>query len=126
MRSKLALLICILLTFTFLGCSKSKAPEKPSDKNEITSLKVRNIRAESKEIKDETEFKRILALVDSVKILTSDVEVPDGIGYGVDVAYADGKKASLSFSGSTMIRNGTCYKIDKDISSELRDVYERN
>jgi 5-bromo-4-chloroindolyl phosphate hydrolysis protein len=132
MKYKISILICILLVFAFAGCiktnlkSNNKADNKIVDESGITFLKIRNIKAQSKEIKDKSEITKILAVINSVKIVKSNVETPYGIGYGVDITYSNNKKETLSFLESTMLRNGTGYEIDKNIVDELRNIYDKN
>jgi hypothetical protein len=119
-----------------MGCNNQNQSQKKNqpgliDKNNIISFKVHNIITEEKEIKNQSERDKIIDLINSVKITSSDVEQRDGVGFGVIITYSNGDKFSASYLATTMVysTNGNkaiCCDIDKNIVDYLRSYYDRN
>ncbi|MBU3179246.1 hypothetical protein KPL47_23415 [Clostridium estertheticum] len=100
------------------------------DKNNITSFKVRNMKGEEKEIKNQSDRDNLIDLINSLKISKSGVELRDGIGFGVIIIYSNGEKFLASFLASSMvysIDDKSIYcDIDKNIVDDLRNCYDKN
>lgn len=143
-RGGLILLICSIFLFTLLlGCNSQKQSQNESrqhsefgsvDKNEITSFKIHNIKAEEKEIKNKSDRDKVIDLVNNVKIIKSGIEPVDGIGYGVKITYSNGEQFIASFTSvnkegkmiySTGDKEIWC-NIDKNIVDDLRSYYDKN
>lgn len=134
-KNILLFILIVTLSTVYYGCaSKSKNQTQSKsvfiDKNNISSFKMHNIRGEEKEIKDNSDRNKIIDLINSVKITKSNVELHDGIGYGVIITYANGKEFSASYLSSTMVYTidgkSTWCDIDKNIVDELRNYYNKN
>lgn len=132
-KNVLLFILIFTLSTIYYGCnSQSQTQSKTDfiDKNNISSFKIHNIRAEEKEIKDKSDRDKIIDLTNSVKITKSNVEPRDGVGYGVIITYANGEKLSASYLSSIMIYTidgkSTWYDIDKNIVDELRNYYDKN
>lgn len=140
-RRSILFLICLVSLFTLLlGCNNQEQSQHQNkqhnkfgfiDKNDIISFKVNNIKLEQKEIKNKSDRDKIIDLLNSVHITTSDIESVTGIGYGVIITYSNGQKFSANFGGDTMVystanNNGTTCKVDKDISDDLKNFYDNN
>ncbi len=121
----------VILSALYQGCNKQS--QRNTDfvkKNNISSFKIHNIGLEEKEIKNKVDRDKIIDLINSVKIIKSDVEQRAGVGYGVTITYADGKRFSSSFLSSTMVysiddKTNWC-EIDKNIVDKLRNYYDKN
>ncbi|MBW9153236.1 hypothetical protein [Clostridium estertheticum] len=100
------------------------------DKNNITSFKVRNMKGEEKEIKNQSDRDNLIDLINSLKVTKSGVELRDGIGFGVIIIYSNGEKFSASFLASSMVYliddKSICCDIDKNIVDDLRNCYDKN
>ncbi|MBX4264938.1 hypothetical protein [Clostridium estertheticum] len=100
------------------------------DKNNITSFKVRNMKGEEKEIKNQSDRDNLIDLINGLKITKSGVELRDGIGFGVIIIYSNGEKFSASFMASSMVYSiddkSICCDIDKNIVDDLRNCYDKN
>jgi hypothetical protein len=130
------ILICLIsLSTLLLGCNNQKQNKQYNkfvfvNKNDITSFKVHNIRAEEKEIKNKSDRDNIIDLINSVKITKSGVEPRDGVGFGVIITYSNGEKFSASFLAATMTystdNNGIWCDIDKNVLDDLRNYYDKN
>ncbi|MCB2358124.1 hypothetical protein [Clostridium estertheticum] len=100
------------------------------DKNNITSFKVRNMKGEEKEIKNQLDRDNLIDLINRLKITKSGVEQRDGIGFGVIIIYSNGEKFSASFLASSMVylidEKSICCDIDKNIVDDLRNCYDKN
>ncbi len=127
MKYKLVVLTCILSIFIFAGCgnSNNKSYDKIVNENNITSLRIHNIKGEFKDVKSESDIKKIISIINGVKVIKSNVELKDGVGYGVEITYSDGKKEGLSFSGTFLVHNNKYYEVDKDIVNELKSIYDK-
>jgi len=139
-KRNISLLICLISLFTLLlGCNNQNQSENSNkqhnkfgfiDKNNITSFKVHNIKAEEKKIKSKSERDKIIDLINSVNITKSGVEPVMGVGFGVIITYSNGEKFSASFLADTMIYstndNGIWCSIDKNIFDDLRNYYDKN
>ncbi|MBC8060373.1 MAG: hypothetical protein H7Y18_06880 [Clostridiaceae bacterium] len=133
-------MICLIsLSALLFGCNNEKQIKNQNkqhnkfgfiDKDDITSLKIHNIKAEEKEIKNKSDKDKIIDLINSVNITKSSVEPLYGVGFGVIITYSNGEKFSASFLESTMLYstgdNGTWCKIDKNILDDLRSYYDKN
>ena len=143
-RGSIFLLTCsVFLFMLLLGCSSQKQSQDENkqhnkfgfvDKNEITSFKIHNIKAEEKEIKNKLERDKIIDLINSVNITKSGVETIDGMGFGVKITYSNGEQFLASFTstktGAVMIYStgdkGTWCNIDRNIVDGLRNYYNKN
>lgn len=128
MKNKMLILVVILSVFMLVGCNKSsaKSQNKIVNENGIVSLKIFNIKAESKDIKNKPETTKILELINSIKIVESDVIGKIGMGYSVNIIYSNDKIENLTFLESSMLHNEKWYEIDKNIVDELRNIYDKN
>lgn len=123
--------LIVILSSLYQGCNKqSQSNTDFVKKNNISSFKIHNIGLEEKEIKNKADRDKIIDLINSVKIIKSDVEQRTGVGYGVIITYEDGKKFSSSFLSSTMVYTiddkATWCEIDKNIVDKLRAYYDKN
>ena len=139
-RRSIFLLICLISMCTLLlGCNNKKQSTNQNkqhnkfgyiDKNDITSLKVHNIMSEEKEIKNKSDRDKIIDLINSVKIIKSDVELHAGVGFGVIITYSNGEKFSASFLATTMAYStndiAIWCDIDRNIVDDLRNYYDKN
>ena len=129
-RGILIFISLISLSALILGCNNQKQrynKNQPgfTDKNNITSFKVHNIKTEEKEIKNKSERDKIIDLINSVNITKSGVEPLMGVGFGVIITYSNGEKFSASFLAITMAYSTNDYGIwcgiDKNIVDDLRN-----
>lgn len=89
------------------------------------TMKIHNIKGEFKGIKNKTDINQAIDLVKSVKVIKSNVEPIDGVGYGVEITYTDGKKENISFSSTYMIHDGKYYEVDKNVVNDLKSIYDK-
>lgn len=133
MKNKFIILIFVLSIIILIGCSNpniassNKSNNKIISKDNITSLKIHNIKVELKDIKNKSEISRVVDLINSIKIVKSDDSDVEklGDGYGVQITYSKNKIDNLRFIGFSMLFNGKWYIINKDIGEELRDIYNK-
>lgn len=125
MKIKFIVFTLIILIFGLTGCVGIKNESNSIIKNDknITSLKIHNLKGELKEVKNKSDINQVVKLINSVKIVKSNVEVKDGIGYGVEIIYSDGKKENISFSDTLMLHDGKYYEINKNIVNDLKNIY---
>lgn len=119
----------LMLTMTLMGIGGYTGRCINGDRNlinekNIVRLQVHNVKAQLKEVKGLSNICKIISLINSANIIEKDKNKILGIGYGVIATYQDGHKESLSFLGARMLMKGEWYKVDKDISIELRKIYE--
>lgn len=101
-----------------------------STKN-IASFKISDVACHQKDVSNKAEREKIINLINSIGITRYNAPVCDGVGYGVEITYSNGKKFSASFlSGTVAYSNNdgrvTCCNIDKDIVDDLRECYDEN
>lgn len=132
-RSILIFIFLVSLSALIFGCTNQSPKQNKTgliNKNNITSFKVHNIKAEEKEIKSKSDRDKIIELINGVNIIKSGVEPRAGMGFGVIITYSTGKKVSASFLATTMIyssdEKSTWYDIDKNIVDDLRNYYDEN
>lgn len=130
MKTKFSLLIFILVGCTNSNLkSSNKKYNKIVNENGIASLTINNLRGEIKDIKIKSDITKVVILINSVKIIkyNSSTETKLGVGYGVLITYSNGKKEALAFTGGKfMTHNNKSYVVDKDISNEIKGIYEKN
>lgn len=132
MKNKFIMAIVILWIFTLIGCGNSnvklnnKSDTKIVNENGIISLKMHNIKGELKEIKDKNDISKVITLINGLNILKNDIGLKDGVGYGTEITYSDGKKETFEFSGDFMGHNNKHYEIDKNIDDELKNIFDKN
>ncbi|MBU3173535.1 hypothetical protein [Clostridium estertheticum] len=133
-------LICLIsLSILMVVYNNQKQNQNPNkqhnkfghiDKKNITSFKVRNMKGEEKEIKNQSDRDNLIDLINSLKVTKSGVELRDGIGFGVIIIYSNGEKFSASFLASSMVYliddKSICCDIDKNIVDNLRNCYDKN
>jgi len=132
MKIKTIVLIGVLSIFALIGCTKSsqqstnKAGNNLVSVEGITSLKMLNPKLEVKDVKNKSDITKILTIINGVNVTKRDIQTRDGMGYGVEITYSDGKKENLNFMGTYMFHNSNPYEVDKDISNELKNYYNKN
>jgi len=123
------LLAIILITCNYSNktiTNKAITNSNLVNENVISSLKMSDVKNEDKEIKSKSDITKVAMLINSLNILKSDIQIRTGVGYGVEIFYLDGEKDSFGFLSSTMVHNGRCYEIDKDIVGEFMNIYKEN
>lgn len=128
MKSKIIIFACLILTFALIGCVniKKTSNSQIEDEKSITSMKIHNIKGEFKEIKNKTDIDQVVDLVKSVKVVKSNIEPREGVGYGVEITYSNGKKENISFSGTYMFHDEKHYEVDKNVDNDLKSIYDKN
>lgn len=104
------------------------------DKDDITSFTISNYKAIFKEINNKADRDKIIDLLNSIKILQSDVGVPDGMGYAVEITYSNGENLIAAFVTSTGGNNmlytsdgkSISSYVDKSIENDLKNYYDKN
>lgn len=127
MRIRIIIFTCMLSIFALIGClnAKNKSAVTVQNESNITSLKIHNSRAEFKEVKSQSDITQVVNMISSVRIIQADAEIKEGIGYGVEITYSDGKKESFSFSNSIMFHDEKYYEVDKNVGDDLKSIYDK-